>query len=357
MAKQKAVIFMGPLSSGGAEKQALLLAKTLNNDLDITVVSYYGEVRLQRMVDYAEGEGIKVEYLFGGALKKILSFNKLISRIKPQIMFMYLPSNNLIGGVIGRLNGVEKLFGGVRTSRLPKFHYRILYIAHNYLNHCTIFNNHEGYRHLTAKGFDPKKGTVIHNCFHPFSEPMVHEEGKEITILTCARFEHFKDYESAISAFKIVLEKSTKPVRYRIVGTGSMKEQVLEWIDKYGVGDHVDIVENPEDIDIHYQESDIYFCSSTYEGLSNSVLEAMNRCLPIVSTRAGDHDKLAIDDQTGYLVEVGDREAMALHLIQLVEDAGLRKELGSNAYQLLVSEFSIEKFRERYLNIIDQLDS
>ena len=190
---------MGPLSSGGAEKQALLLAKCLKKDLDITVISYYGEVRLQRMVDYADNEGVRVEYLLGETFRKIWKFSILIGQIKPQIMFMYLPSNNLIGGLVGRLHGVSMLFGGVRTSRLPKFHYRILYVAHNFLNHCTIFNNYEGYRHLTAKGFNPKKATVIHNCFHPFSEPMERNGSEEVTILTCARFEHFKDYESAIA--------------------------------------------------------------------------------------------------------------------------------------------------------------
>lgn len=351
--KEKAVIFMGPLSSGGAEKQALLLAMALGNDLDITVISYYGEVKLQRMVDFAADHNIKVEYLFGGAVNKFFAFNKLIGKIKPDILLMYLPSNNLIGGFIGKLHGVKKRLGGVRTSRLPKFHYRILYIAHNFLNHRTIFNNYEGFRHLTSQGFRPEKGVVIHNCFHPFSEPMEHSANDVVTILTCARFEHFKDYESAIASFSALKKQTNVPVRYRIVGTGSMKAQVLDWIDKYDVKDHIDIVENPEDIDVHYRECDIYFCSSTYEGLSNSVLEAMNRCLPIVSTRAGDHDKLAIDGKTGYLVEVRDRTAMTDRLKMLVEDHEQRALLGRNAYDLLTSEFSVSKFRERYLNLIN----
>lgn len=344
---------MGPLSSGGAEKQALLLAKTLKNDLDVTVVSYYGNVRLQRMVDYAKDEGIRVQYLHGNVFQKVWQFHKILSRLKPEVMFMYLPSNNLIGGLLGRLHGVKMLFGGVRTSRLPKFHFRILYIAHNYLNHITIFNNHEGYRHLTQQGFNPDKGVVIHNCFHPFAEPIVRVEKKPVTILTCARFEHFKDYESAIAAIKILKESTSAPFSYRIVGTGSMKNQVLDWIDEYGVKDIVEIVENPEDVDRHYREADIYFCSSIYEGLSNSVLEAMNRCLPIVSTKAGDHDLLAIDNETGFLVEVGDRAAMADRLLQLVEDFELRAKLGTNAYANLTSNYSIEKFRSAYLDLIN----
>lgn len=348
----RAVIFMGPLSSGGAEKQALLLAKTLRHDLAITVVSYYGNVRLQRMVDYAKDEGINVEYLNGSVLHKVWGFHKILGRLKPEVMFMYLPSNNFIGGLLGRLHGVKRLFGGVRTSRLPSFHYRILYLAHNYLNHLTIFNNNEGFRHLTSKGFNPAKGVVIHNCFHPFSEPMSRVEKRPVTILTCARFEHFKDYESAIAAFSQVVKACSVAVRYRIVGTGSMKNQVLGWIEKYNVEALVDIIENPEDVDQHYREADIYFCSSAYEGLSNSVLEAMDRCLPIVSTRAGDHDILAVNDKTGYLVEVGDRKEMANCLVRLVTDFGLRQRLGKNAHHTLVESFSIEKFRNSYLNLL-----
>jgi glycosyltransferase involved in cell wall biosynthesis len=179
-------------------------------------------------------------------------------------------------------------------------------------------------------------------------------EKKPVTILTCARFEHFKDYESAIAAIKILKESTSTPFSYRIVGTGSMKSQVLDWIDEYGVKDIVEIVENPEDVDRHYREADIYFCSSTYEGLSNSVLEAMNRCLPIVSTKAGDHNLLAIDNETGFLVEVGDRAAMADRLQVLVEDFELRKELGNNAYNNLTENYSLEKFKNAYLNLIEQ---
>lgn len=345
---------MGPLSSGGAEKQALLLAKTLNDDLDITVVSFYGNVRLQRMVDFAAQANINVEYLSGSPLNKVLVFNKFLRKIKPDAMFMYLPSNNLIGGVLGRLNGIKMLFGGVRTSRLPKFHFRILYVAHNFLNHVTIFNNHEGFRHLTSRGFNPKKGVVIHNCFHPFAEPIKRENHGTVTILTCARFEHFKDYESAINAISRLKEITQQEFRYRIVGTGSMKGQVLQWINEYGVSDLVDIVENPEDVDQHYQESDIYFCSSTYEGLSNSVLEAMNRCMPLVSTKAGDHDRLAIDNETGFLVDVGDRQAMAERLKVLVENAQLRADLGKNAYQTLIDNYSLERFRSSYLDLLNR---
>jgi glycosyltransferase involved in cell wall biosynthesis len=350
--KKKAVIFMGPLSSGGAEKQALLLAMALGNDLDFTVVSYYGEVKLLRMVDFAAEHNIRVEYLFGGAVKKIIAFNKLIGTIKPDILFMYLPSNNLIGGMVGKLHGVKKRLGGVRTSRLPKFHFGILYIAHNLLNHRTIFNNYEGFRHLTEQGFKPDNGVVIHNCFHEVSSPLDRPVSDVITILTSARFEHYKDFESAIIAFSKLVNQTNTNTRYRIVGTGSMKNQIIGWIEHYGVSHLVDIIENPEDMDVHYRECDIYFCSSSYEGLSNSLLEAMNRCLPLVSTKVGDHDKLAIDDRTGYLVDVGDTNAMTDRLKILAEDANKRLRFGRNAHEILTSEFSVSKFRERYLALI-----
>jgi glycosyltransferase involved in cell wall biosynthesis len=131
-----------------------------------------------------------------------------------------------------------------------------------------------------------------------------------------------------------------------------MKNQIIGWIEHYGVSHLVDIIENPEDMDVHYRECDIYFCSSSYEGLSNSLLEAMNRCLPLVSTKVGDHDKLAIDDRTGYLVDVGDTNAMTDRLKILAEDANKRLRFGRNAHEILTSEFSVSKFRERYLALI-----
>ena len=82
-----------------------------------------------------------------------------------------------------------------------------------------------------------------------------------------------------------------------------------------------------------------------------AVLEAMSFQLPVVASDIGGLPELVQEGRTGYLVPAGDSERLCEALERLVEDVGLRKQLGSNGYEVVLRQHRIERVAERYVQL------
>jgi len=88
--------------------------------------------------------------------------------------------------------------------------------------------------------------------------------------------------------------------------------------------------------------SDIGVLVSETEGLSNTLIEYMLASLPIVCTDVGGNSELVTDREQGFIVPVGDTEAMAAALLKLLRDPELARRLGASGKRRAVQEFSSE---------------
>ncbi len=85
---------------------------------------------------------------------------------------------------------------------------------------------------------------------------------------------------------------------------------------------------------------DIYVCSSLAESSPVSVWEAMAMARPVVSTDVGDVPRHVEDGKAGYIVGVGDHEAMAERLALLCADPDMRRRQGETARRIALTEFT-----------------
>jgi len=79
--------------------------------------------------------------------------------------------------------------------------------------------------------------------------------------------------------------------------------------------------------------ADLAIQASSYESFSLVLLEAAAAGVPAVSTRVGGVPDVVLDKKTGYLVKVGDIDALATYSIKILADDNLAKELGRNAIE------------------------
>jgi glycosyltransferase involved in cell wall biosynthesis len=79
------------------------------------------------------------------------------------------------------------------------------------------------------------------------------------------------------------------------------------------------------------------------EGTPCAVLEAGASGLPVVATRHAGIADVVLHDETGFLVEEGNIEGMAEHMIQLAREPELARRLGCAARKRIETEFSMEK--------------
>lgn len=355
----KVIIFTGAISSGGAEKQSILLAKSLKNRYEVLLVSYFGNRELKRYIDLLNNEGINYCQLKGNALKRVLSFGKLLKTFRPHAIINFLPSNNVIGGFFGRLYNVNVIVGGVRSSRQSFVKYIELLMSHHLFNHVTVFNNHAGFHYFTKKGFTKRKSEVIHNCIYPIptgEKIFGKSKGQDINILIVSRFEVYKDYYTALKTFKQSLSEVPEyKLKLYIVGTGSLEGKIREWVKSLELENHTEIALNPENIFDFYQKADIFLQTSLFEGFSNSIMEAMSYSLPIVATNVGDNHVLVKEGENGFLTEVKNSNLLSSRMVELIRSEDLRKEMGQKSLEIIKKDYSLEKFANKFSKIIDKI--
>ena len=80
----------------------------------------------------------------------------------------------------------------------------------------------------------------------------------------------------------------------------------------------------------------MFVSSSDFEGMSNSMLEAMALGLPVVATDCppGGPRMVITQEENGLLVPVGDEEALAAAVNRLIEEPEFAKELGERASKI-----------------------
>ena len=87
----------------------------------------------------------------------------------------------------------------------------------------------------------------------------------------------------------------------------------------------------------------MFVLSSLSEGISNAALEAMACGLPVVTTDCGGMREAIRDGVEGFVVPMRDPDAIAVALVRVASDEGLRQRIGQAARQRIVEAFSIER--------------
>jgi glycosyltransferase involved in cell wall biosynthesis len=89
------------------------------------------------------------------------------------------------------------------------------------------------------------------------------------------------------------------------------------------------------------------------EGTPVAVLEAGASGLPVVSTRHAGIKDVVIEGETGFLVDEGDIEGMAAHMLTLARDADLAGRMGRRAREHVAANFSMEQHIARLAEVLE----
>jgi glycosyltransferase involved in cell wall biosynthesis len=196
-----------------------------------------------------------------------------------------------------------------------------------------------------------KNTLVVQNCYVNIAEPLTRTNVARVKVITVGRFVAQKDYTTALLC-AAELKKKNMQFEYHIVGWGELEGQIRDKVKELALDDVVTIHINPPRIPELLVQSDIYLSTSLFEGTSNAIMEAMDASLPIVATNVGDNNRLVVEQQNGYLHQVGDVPGITESLVTLIKDRGLRNTMGISSNTLLKSNYSVGTFKEKYLEII-----
>lgn len=355
MIPKSIAIFVKNLTSGGAEKQAILLAKALSSDYDVHFIVFNAAKMHQKYLDLVhETPEIRLVCFNGGHITRFKNFCTYIRQNKIELIFSYLTAANLYACLAGSITGA-KVVTGLRNAELPVGKLFADRFLTNHMATLTIANCYSGKENFIKHGFQEKKIYVIPNCFDNISSFSSKQESGTTTIITVGRFVEQKDYLTAIKSVAKAY-KTHQDIRFKIIGFGKLEKEIRSWVKEEGIEDITTILINPDNILQYLNDADIYLSTSLFEGTSNSIMEGMNADLPIIATNVGDNAYLVEEGKNGLLTEKKDVEALAQAICNLVSDKDRRQQYGRYSKNLLIEKYSTETFRDRYLQIIKDIN-
>ena len=132
-----------------------------------------------------------------------------------------------------------------------------------------------------------------------------------------------------------------------MIGEGPECELAEQQAKDLGIFHRVKFLGKTTEINRLLCMSDLFLLPSETESFGLVALEAMAARVPVISSNAGGLPELNVHGKTGYLVEVGDVNAMAEYGLKLLQDEALLSEFKENAYQRAL-EFTIDKIVPLY---------
>lgn len=195
----------------------------------------------------------------------------------------------------------------------------------------------EGAMQFYGRGLQ-RRGAVIPNPIFVKGEiPAVEPSMREKTVVSVGRFDNVqKRYDVMLDAFKLFSGKHPDYV-LKLYGKDDDEAQIRAWVTDRGLADKVRFMGLTAQPMQDIARDSIFLITSDFEGISNSLLEAMAVGLPCVSTdhTPGGARLLIQNGENGLLAPVGDVEKLAAALCAFAEDGALAARCGENAKQVL----------------------
>lgn len=159
------------------------------------------------------------------------------------------------------------------------------------------------------------------------------------TIGTVARLEPIKGLPFLLQAAG-ALERRHPDLRIEVAGSGSCDPRLRLLASRLGLARSISFLGWRQDVEALHRRWQVFVQPSIYEGFGLAALEAMASGLPVAASATGGLPELVEDGITGFLVPVGDVDALADRLGQLLEDEELRVRAGQAARERVREHFS-----------------
>lgn len=124
-----------------------------------------------------------------------------------------------------------------------------------------------------------------------------------------------------------------------------------DWL-RQGAGNHG--AGQVEDTASFLQGIDVMCFPSHREGLPNAVIEAAACGIPVVAWNVTGVRDAIIDGVTGFLVPLGNHDAMATHVIRLLDTRDLRNQLGVAARAMVAERFDARQVERAFINFLNE---
>ncbi|RAV13808.1 glycosyltransferase [Paenibacillus contaminans] len=353
--KKKVTFIITDMSSGGAERVLSIIANYLaqRTNIDVKIVAIQDD-----LVDYPLDERINHFYLECKMkskplriIERVIKLRRIIKDSDVVISFLwflniytviaslFLNKKIIISDRSDPANEVKGMFSIGRILR--NLFYR--------LPDKIVFQT------LDASNYYPnairKSSTIIPNPISPYLPPRYSGERKKEIVAMC-RLAPQKNLTMMIDSFEMLV-KDHPEYRLIIYGEGEQRQELEKYIDQLRLNEKIELPGFKNNIHEKIIDSAIFVSSSNYEGISNSMLEALGMGIPSVVTDCpvGGARMYITTNENGILVPVGDAKAMYRGMKKIVEDKDFSEKMSKKA-TLIRNDLSVDVICKKWLELI-----
>lgn len=333
----KVMFCISCLSYGGAEKNLRIVANGMaENGHDIvicnfntlpTVQKFDERIKIVDMPDFSQ-RGIK-------RLQQLKYMVKLCKEEKPDLIVSFLFMPNFLSVFTGKLTNTpviisERADPTQHKSKVEKF----IYYFYRFADGAVFQTN--GAKECFPKMLQ-KKSTVIANpVIIKDASLKANYESPAKSIAYSARFEvKQKRQDIMLEAFKLVLEKHPE-YTLDFFGDGPDEQWMKDYAAELKIENNVVFHGVSSNVLRDISNSEMFVLSSDYEGIPNSLLEAMTIGLPCVSTDCspGGARMLIESGKNGLIVPCADPKALSDAINSMIEDRDFAIACGTKAQEV-----------------------
>lgn len=348
--RKKIMFFIGSLSWGGAQKIIAVLANSyLSSDYDVAIVTLLSDknvfdldkrIRIVSLARENKSYIKNVKHWING-------IKRVVEQEKPSIVVSFVCRINLL--VIEGLKKSKHKCRLVISERndprydtrgaLARFLCKKMYKQADLL----ICQTTDQKNWFTKK--IQGKTVVVPNPIFLTAEPSKFKEKKKI-IINAARFDKSKNQKMLIDAFRAVINKKMDDgYQLHFYGSGNLKEELINYVKANNLDNRVFIFDSVKDVQQKISDASIFCLPSNYEGMSNSLMEAVLLGTPSISTNtSGAHD-LIKQGKNGFVININDVSSLTDCLINLINSEELRKKMHNYCLS--------EEFQSMFANSLD----
>lgn len=146
------------------------------------------------------------------------------------------------------------------------------------------------------------------------------------------------------------------PARLVLVGEGDCGTALKAQTARHRLDDRVEFAGRVEDVAPQLANADFFVSTSTSEGMSNALLEAMSHSVPPLTSRVSGVADIVEDGVSGLLFAPGDKRAFVERLGEaLAMSDGQREAMGHAAAERVRTCYGMDHIADRHLALYAQL--
>lgn len=365
---RRIVLVLKSFRFGGAERQAMLLARHLAETAGarVFVLGYSApEERVARMCqETGLPHGTYAARLHGKwykLLPALAGLTRYLRKLEPDVLISFLNVPNITCGAIWRLTGAHTTIWCQRNEGMDLIGRPIERFAIRNTP-CFVANSRVGADVLLEKGARPERVQVIPNAVslpapRNSSESWRRRLDAGPAHRVAAMVAHFrppKDHATLLRAWALVVEEIATPDRPLLLALAGLPgpcfEESRDLARRLGVDGSIRFVGATRDIAGLLGAIDLGVHSSLSEGCPNAVQEFMDAGLPVAATDLPSIRMLL--GGSDHLAPKKDAEGLAAAITPLLEDEELRREVGKRNRARVESSFRPEEICRRWDRLI-----